>query len=592
MTTEIYYNYKGDTISPPLLDSANITVDKKYTNNKDITVILGAGPTGLLTALLLDFNKFTNILLIDTRRDYTRNQIVFVNPYTIHTIFDSIKKNKTLLISNILSASCSQVLPPFPKYPICYDIKKINRLLTDNTGINGNMTFTKLQECVNNSSDINKKTFCTNLIKYYGLTNTGLKDIDYTLYPIFAITISKLEELLFEHIVTNYNANIAVVKPDAVDSKLNVSINPKNGHIFINSISPNNNITYNGAGYNSIKIKPNNLIGCEGNSSIIRKYMICPSTTTPPGSPLYTNCFQKYKDDRKELTYGTYFIIKDTTFNSNSNTFIQDFTDIDIKFNNIPTDDYRIFRTKNNTKNGKMSCDIYIGIRINEASVNVIRQYSHIFSQENNKCSGNEGIICKFRDNKTKESFFSLLPIDMKTRLIHIFEHFFKVRYVSSIEDDKVRTSESKKSFEELYTEDKIEDLKLHEPIIGDITNFEKYIAHNIKEFAMFETTPKIINQHVISKSTPIFTAIAGDSVMNVHYFSGTGINNGFDYAHRLVTEMNKMQSPSSICVNYNYFHTQKKSILEHSTAIAYKPLHAGSYYKQYVTNKKKYNIL
>jgi hypothetical protein len=310
--------------------------------------------------------------------------------------------------------------------------------------------------------------------------------------------------------------------------------------------------------------------------------MLCPPIVTQSDPPHYTHCFQKYDEERKEPTYGTYFIIKDTKFNSNSNTIIQDFTDIDIKFNNEPTDAYRIFRTKNNEKDGEILCDIYIGIRINESSVIQIRKLSNLFSLDNNKCSGSGSIICKFSDNKTKDLFFDLLPDDIKNRLINIFENFYKVRYVSSIEDETLRTVESKKSFLKLYSEQKIK----------DITNIVKYIAHNIKEFAMFETTPKIINQLVISKPTPIFTAIAGDSVMNVHYFSGTGINNGFDYAYHLVTEMNKRQSNSTKCENYNDFHTLKRSILDNSSKIAYKPLHAGSYYKQYVTNKKKYNIL
>ena len=77
---------------------------------------------------------------------------------------------------------------------------------------------------------------------------------------------------------------------------------------------------------------------------------------------------------------------------------------------------------------------------------------------------------------------------------------------------------------------------------------------------------------------------------MNVHYFSGTCVNTGFEYAYNFTRLINDSKlTDNERSDSYNEFHTLKSSILVLSVKIAEEPF-MGGYQKKYIDTKKIYN--
>lgn len=551
---------------------------------KPDALIVGGGPVGLVLSLLLEKAGVGNIYLIEHRKEYTRNQILYINADSFNKIISTIDIALAQLIADTIS--CYQILPPFIKYPVCYT----NALVMDNYVNNIKEEICKIMKkdksCFNQNEyelcnsylsikpntqqELKLADNCRTLIKAFGL-NPIEKKINYVIS-----TVTSYMENTLESYIMRRSKNITLVKP--TKKKFRVVVDPIQRNIMVIT-EGDEKISMIKSGRTDVLSEKNVLfdskiiVGSEGFSSIIRKYIICPS----PVKPIGYDCMETYGNGVAP-SYGGYFILDlRKLFEGDKQTFGTDLED-DIIFNDKIQHTYRLFRTRD----GK----IYIGLRIDNSEFDYIRKLAQ--SKYYTDCYGEYGVICKFEDKTKKNTFINgIQHTKIFTKLFGIIEEILKINFIRSLPQNR-RQLYKKKSILEIFAT--VPEMGKYLNSKGvNITDLVGFLKESIIEFSIFNASPVSIKYPTVSiYNNDKLILLAGDSIMGVHFFTGTGVNTGFEYAYEIYDYFVKKMPLSRIPTEYNTFHQIKKTILDVSVNIVKSPFGGGNYQK-YSEYKNKY---
>lgn len=498
------------------------------TNYKFDYTIIGGGPIGLITALLLnkhykslkdeeqgkkgtyfgiDFNK--KICVVEKRASYTREQILFVNKKSLGEVIEPISNT---LFNKIVVNSCFANKPPFLKTPLCF-------------------------------SDINIQT-------YESEQKEGEVDI------ILTITTNKLESILNEYIINNMNAAprdntnlITLIKPtkDKLESlfedyKLTIS---GESNLFLDEDS----FPAFTALANNVIIDSKVFIGADGPNSITRP-IIC-------GAEKSDTCMKTFNESPPN--YGMYIIIDlgekiINNMDDTNNDLIKDDKGYYLRSN--PQNSYRVFINKD----GKM----YIGLRITEEIFNNIKtNKSPEKSKENNKNMLDKNMLDK--NEQINYTIVNLVEYFLRMNLFYKYKKLVDDNYIYGEErivlqnfitiiNNKINNIVDVDKINKLTNFKKniiIELNKIDATFVTDTGyDIDGFVKKNIYDYSVFEATPKY-TENVASRVNDKLFFIIGDSAINVHFFSGTGVNSGIEYANKLVEIIGNSEI---IKYGYNYY--------------------------------------
>ena len=252
--------------------------------------------------------------------------------------------------------------------------------------------------------------------------------------------------------------------------KFKVYINKLNFNVKI--ISDHNKIKYNYNEYDVLDLQTSKyLIGTEGYRSLVRKHITCSNPSDL--------CLTKYKNQ----AIGIYFI-----FNFKQYT---DFFNKEIKDTSLKEMRTNQFTESQNKSRIFVTIDgyIYYGLLISELAY--------------------------------KEVYNKLYP-----------DQAIDIQHIKNI---KIQKNEDFNKIKDTHILLSLMLDMLNRDLINKLDISEKTIITSLQEVSIFDATPYEINPNKLyKKSGDRCAIIVGDSTLGVHFFSGTGVNVGFNMAQKV----------------------------------------------------------
>ena len=514
-------------------------------------LIIGGGPIGLATALLLNKRlPRKRICLIEHRSDYMRDQVLYVNNNSFNTVLEKIDEH---LYSQLMQNSCVTQRPPLLKSPLCFSDEQY-------------LSVIKKQNDDEAFLSIKTKYLETTLMQ----TLSGISTI-----ALFRPNRGKIESKLI------LKDNIYEIS--TLDNNLIIETHGVNYYPIEHS--------------GKVRIEYHSLIAADGAQSHIRKE-IC---NTVIHDPELADCM-KMPPNITSDNYGMYAVLNlkqiSKNFFENMRVQLNDYYVL-----NSPQNNYRIFLSSETDDIRHM----YIALRITNDKCTHIQQK-------------NVDIKQKYSDD-ILDSITNLLEYFLRVNLYQCCgfdEQFIRPLILGTY--SKITLQNFKTDINNLISsqgDDKIllQYFNLKRVVEDSLRDFpqnkngydvRQYILDNTIDINCFNATPRysIFSAKTIGEKNYFFV---GDTIINVHFFSGTGVNYGFENVNTLteILKTNNQRFTSQLeadrqsVIDYNNTNTNtnNEKKLEPSVNIIRSNLvnkidqMGGNNYNDYYSKYKKYKV-